>query len=185
MRYRVRVLLYAGFSAYSVILVSLHWWQRSDMATAIHGLALPEISVENFEHSWTRFEFTAAANKWDNGRDLVILPALLRGKLQDFYTTLNDDEKKDLATLKRALSDRGGLTKDPLASQHKKDANHILIPQVICYFISVPKLLSFWYRYEKTDHLWNQNMICVFFLLCVSEEVYGKEAGCERVCKVL
>ena len=89
------------------------------MATAIHGLALPEISVENFEHSWTRFEFTAAANKWDNGRDLVILPALLRGKLQDFYTTLSDDEKKDLAALKRALSDRAGLTKDPLASAKK------------------------------------------------------------------
>ena len=102
-----------------LILVSLHWWQRWDMATAIYGLALPEISVENFEHSWTRFEFTAAANKWDNGRDLVILPALLRGKLQDFYTTLNDDEKKDLATLKRALSDRAGLTKDPLASAKK------------------------------------------------------------------
>ena len=60
------------------------------MATAIIGLALPEISVENFEHSWTRFEFIAAANMWDNGRDLVILPALLRGKLQDFYTTLSD-----------------------------------------------------------------------------------------------
>ena len=89
------------------------------MATAIHGLALPEICVENFEYSWTRFEFTAAANKWDNGRDLVILPALLRGKLQDFYTTLNDDERKDLATLKRALSDRAGLTKDPLASAKK------------------------------------------------------------------
>ena len=88
------------------------------MATAIHGLALPEISVENFEHSWTRFEFTAAANKWDNGRDLVIMPALLRGKLQDFYTTLNNDEK-DLVALIGALSDRAGLTKDPLVSAKK------------------------------------------------------------------
>ena len=49
----------------------------------------------------------------------MILPALLRGKLQDFYTTLSDDEKKDLAALKRALSDRAGLTKDPLASAKK------------------------------------------------------------------
>ena len=61
--------------------------------------------MENVEHSWTRFKFTAAANKWDNGRELVILPALLRGKLQDFYSTLNDDEKKDLVALKKALSD--------------------------------------------------------------------------------
>ena len=29
----------------------------------------------------------------------------------------------------------------------KKDTNHILIPQVICFFISVSKLLTFWYRY--------------------------------------
>ena len=50
-------------------------------------------------------------------------------------------------------------------SNKKKDANHILIPQVIFYFISVPKLLSFWYRYEITDHLRNQYMICFFFLL--------------------
>ena len=93
----------------------------------IHGLARPEISVENFEDSWTTFEFTVAANKWDNGRDLVILPALLRGKLQDFYTTLNNDETKDLAALKRVLSDRASLTKDPLASakrftEKKQDA---------------------------------------------------------------
>eukprot|EP00731_Ephydatia_muelleri_P017314 Em0010g412a len=94
----------------------------------IHGLARPEISVENFEDSWTTFEFTVAANKWDNGRDLVILPALLRGKLQDFYTTLNNDKTKDLAALMSVLSDRASLTKDPLASakrftEKKQDAN--------------------------------------------------------------
>ena len=54
------------------------------MASAIHGLALPEISVDNFEQSWTRFEFVAVANKWDNGRELAILPALLRGKAAGF-----------------------------------------------------------------------------------------------------
>ena len=94
----------------------------------IHGLARPEISVENFEDSWTTFEFTVAANKWDNGRDLVILPALLRGKLQDFYTTLNNDKTKDLTALMSVLSDRASLTKDPLASakrftEKKQDAN--------------------------------------------------------------
>ena len=89
------------------------------MASAIHGLALPEISVDNFEQSWTRFEFVAVANKWDNGRELAILPALLRGKLQDFYITLGDSEKKDLSTLKKSLRDRAGLTKDPLTSAKK------------------------------------------------------------------
>eukprot|EP00731_Ephydatia_muelleri_P028340 Em0019g1213a len=89
------------------------------MASAIHGLALPEISVDNFEQSWTRFEFVAVANKWDNGRELAIIPALLRGKLQDFYITLGDSEKKDLPTLKKSLRDRAGLTKDPLTSAKK------------------------------------------------------------------
>ena len=89
------------------------------MASAIHGLALPEISVDNFEQSWTRFEFVAVANKWHNGRELAILPALLRGKLQDFYITLGDSEKKDLPTLKKSLRDRAGLTKDPLTSAKK------------------------------------------------------------------
>ena len=55
-----------------------------------------------------------------------------------------------------------------MAQQKKRDANHILIPQVIFYFMSVPKLWSFWYRYDVTDHLWNQNMICVFFVVVVA-----------------
>ena len=40
-----------------------------------------------------------------------------------------------------------------ISAQQKKDANHILIPQVICLFISVSKLLTFWYRYEKNRSL--------------------------------
>ena len=59
------------------------------------------------------------ANKWDNGRELAILPALLRGKLQDFYITLGDSQKKDLPMLKKSLRDRAGLTKDPLTSTKK------------------------------------------------------------------
>ena len=50
------------------------------------------------------------------------------------------------------LHNRSNLS-NPTGPQQKKDANHILIPQVICFFISVSKLLTFWYRYEKTDHL--------------------------------
>ena len=45
------------------------------------------------------------------------------------------------------------LVSFPDSHSKKKNANHILIPQVICFFISVSKLLTFWYRYEKTDHL--------------------------------
>ena len=70
----------------------------------------------NFDRSWKRFEVIAAANKWEGGRDLVILPALLRGKLLDIYMQLPDFDKADLATLTKALADRAGLTRDPLLS---------------------------------------------------------------------
>eukprot|EP00731_Ephydatia_muelleri_P025807 Em0017g890a len=89
------------------------------MAQGIHGLTLPEINAdsrEEFDRSWKRFEVIAAANKWEGGRDLVILPALLRGKLLDIYMQLPDSDKADLATLKKALADRAGLTRDPLLS---------------------------------------------------------------------
>ena len=85
----------------------------------IHGLTLPEIcadSREKFDRSWKRFEVICAANKWEGGKDLTILPALLQGKLLDIYTSLSDVEKADLATLKKALADRAGLTKDPYAA---------------------------------------------------------------------
>ena len=89
------------------------------MAQGIHGLTLPKINAdsrEEFDRSWKRFEVIAAANKWEGGRDLVILPALLRGKLLDIYMQLPDSDKADLATLKKALADRAGLTRDPLLS---------------------------------------------------------------------
>eukprot|EP00731_Ephydatia_muelleri_P012792 Em0007g102a len=82
----------------------------------IPGLTLPEISaesIEDYERSWTRYELIAAANKWENGKVLAVLPALLRGKLLDFYAALEDSEKIDLITLKQALAERAGLTKSP------------------------------------------------------------------------
>ena len=85
------------------LLKLLHWWQRWDrsgMTQEIHGLTLPEINAdsrEEFDRSWKRFEVIAAANKWEGGRDLVILPALLRGKLLDIYMQLPDSDKADLA----------------------------------------------------------------------------------------
>ena len=59
----------------------------------------------------------------------------------------------------------------------KKTPNDILISQVvICFFISLP----FWYRYEITDHLWNQNMIWqmrlfFFFFAVLTEILYMRE----------
>ena len=54
---------------------------------------LPEIGIEDFEHSWTKFHLAVAANKWEIETELAVLPALLRGKLVEYYVSLEDDEK--------------------------------------------------------------------------------------------
>ena len=60
---------------------------------ATPGLPLPEIGEngeEEFERSWTKFKLVlvAAANKWDYAKALLMLPALLRGKLVEIYVSL-------------------------------------------------------------------------------------------------
>ena len=59
-----------------------------------------------------RFGLLAAAK--DNTKQLAVLPALLRGKLLDYYLDLGDDDKVDLKTLKEALKRKAGIDKDPL-----------------------------------------------------------------------
>ena len=51
-------------------------------------IPLPEITVEDFERAWIRFDLVAAAKKWDNAKQLAIVPALLPGKLVDFFVEL-------------------------------------------------------------------------------------------------
>ena len=82
------------------------------------GLPLPEISENGeaeFERSWIKFKLVAAANKWDDAKALLMLPALLRGKLVEIYVSLPDEKKVDLDTLKRALKESAGLTRDQLS----------------------------------------------------------------------
>ena len=78
-------------------------------------LPLPEITMEDIVRSWIRFNLVAAAKKWDEVKQLSIVPALLRRKLVETLVNL-EDEKADIKTLKRALSAQAGLTSDPLAS---------------------------------------------------------------------
>lgn len=69
------------------------------------GLDIPllEITVEEFQHSWRRFELVAGAKGWDAARQKFILPTLLRGKLVDIYMGLDDDMRGDLKLLKKPL----------------------------------------------------------------------------------
>ena len=67
-----------------------------DGMTGIQGLTLPEKSVEDFERSWRRVELIASANQWNEEKKLAVIPALLRGKLLDFYAVLTSEERSDL-----------------------------------------------------------------------------------------
>ena len=58
----------------------------------------------------------SAADKWENGKMLAVLPAWLCGKLLDFCAALEDSEKIDLITLKQALAERTGLMKSPFTA---------------------------------------------------------------------
>ena len=78
-------------------------------------IPLPEIlsgSQEDFERSWTRFLFVAAAKEWDEEKQLKIIPTLLRGRLLDDYISLSADERDSMGTLKTNLAARAGLMRD-------------------------------------------------------------------------
>lgn len=77
-------------------------------------LPLPEISTDDFCRSWTRFELVAAAKKWNSEKQLTVIPALLRGKLVDYYVELGGEVREDLGQLKTALMLKAGISRDPL-----------------------------------------------------------------------
>ena len=81
-------------------------------------LFLQEIITEDFERSWIYFNLVATDKKWDEAKKLSIVLAL-RGKLVEIFVNLEDEEKANIKTLKRALSARAGLTSDPLASARR------------------------------------------------------------------
>eukprot|EP00731_Ephydatia_muelleri_P007192 Em0003g1440a len=63
------------------------------------GMMSEEKTTEDFKHSWTKFHLAVAANNWEKEKELAVLPALLRGKLVEYYVTLEDDEKDDPETI--------------------------------------------------------------------------------------
>lgn len=85
------------------------------MARAL-DMPLPEINSNNFERAWTRFQLVAAAQEWDEDKQLKILPTLLSEKLLDCYLELSEEERSSLRALEKALVERCSLTKDPLVA---------------------------------------------------------------------
>ncbi|KAL5503369.1 hypothetical protein EMCRGX_G010306 [Ephydatia muelleri] len=121
---------------------------------ATPGLPLPEIGEngeEEFERSWTKFKLVAAANKWDDAKALLMLPALLRGKLVEIYVSLRDEEKADLDTLKRALKETAGLTRDQLSlSKAFSERKQGMQEKVTDFERGLKKLFQEAYPNEKT-----------------------------------
>ena len=79
-------------------------------------LPLSELVVEDFKRGWIRFEFVATAKEWDAAKQFAVIPALLRGKLIDYYVDFDNTIKGDLKLLRAALEERVGKREDPLAA---------------------------------------------------------------------
>jgi len=79
-------------------------------------LPLPEITVEDFQRSWIRFELVAGTKEWDEAKRKLILPSLLQGKLVDIYVSLDESTRGNLEQLKTALMKQAGLVRDPLTA---------------------------------------------------------------------
>ena len=77
-------------------------------------LQLLELTTDDFQRAWTRFELIATAKEWNAAKQLTIVPTLLRGKFIDFYTEFYETTKGDLSRLKLVLQENAGLKIDPL-----------------------------------------------------------------------
>eukprot|EP00731_Ephydatia_muelleri_P010420 Em0005g1006a len=78
------------------------------------NIPLPDITCEDFELSWIRFEFVAAAKEWSQEKQALILPTLLRGKLVECYVELEADTKKAVNYVNKELVKRLRLCREPL-----------------------------------------------------------------------
>ena len=78
------------------------------------NIPLPDITCEDFESSWIRFELVAAAKEWSQEKRALILPTLLRGKLVECYGELEADTKKTVNYVKEELVKRLRLCREPL-----------------------------------------------------------------------
>ena len=75
------------------------------MATSTgSGIALPEPLQEDNAKSWfKRFEVCCAANGWNEAKQLLRLPTLLKGRAWAIFEVLDEEHTESYANLKRAL----------------------------------------------------------------------------------
>jgi len=94
-------------------------------------LPLPELTVSDFERSWTRFELVATAKEWNDAKKKLILPTLLRGKLVDVYVAFDDTTRASLPDTKKALMQSAGILRDPLSAGQAFMSRHQLTGETV------------------------------------------------------
>ena len=50
-----------------------------------------------------QISFGVAANKWEKEKELTVLPALLQGKLVEYYVSLEDEKKSQPRDIKKGV----------------------------------------------------------------------------------
>ena len=101
-------------------------------------LLLPEITVEDFQRSWIPFELVSQAKEWDEGKQKLILPSLLRGKLVDIYVSLDETTRGNLEQMKKK---QAGLVRDPLTAGQLFMSRHQLPGEKVKDFVMELKKL--------------------------------------------
>ena len=113
-------------------------------------LPLPELTVSDFERSWTRFELVATAKEWSDVKKKVILPTLLRGKLVDVYVALDEETRASLPNTKKALLESAGILRDPLTAGQAFMSRHQLTGETVRdYATNLRKLFTESYPGEE------------------------------------
>jgi len=140
-------------------------------------LPLPELVIEDFTRSWTRFEFIATAKEWNAEKQLTVIPTLLRGKLIDYYVELDSDTKADLKLLKAALQERAGKKEDPLdASKYFNERRQVIDERVVDYTSALKKLFKVVYPGEKM----NSTVLLQRFLTGLQLEISRQLLLCKK-----
>ena len=156
-------------------------WYRGDFLMILHhcttmaqslDLPLPEITVNDFQRSWTRFKLVTSAKEWDEAKQKLIRPTLLRSKLVDAYVLLNETACTSLSTIKKALMEGVGISHDPLTTGQAFMSRHQSNGETVRdYSADIKKLFKEAYPEEaQTSPILLQSWSCSIHLLPIVTE---------------
>ena len=150
-------------------------------------LPLPEITMEDFHRAWTRFELVSTAKAWNAGKQKVILPTLLRGKLVDYYGEYSEETRDNLEQLKLTLMAKAGLAHDSLTASKLFMSRHQGPEEKVADFLA--ELKQLFREAYPTEELTSAILLQCFLTglcpkICQQLLLYGKPDTLERVAEV-